>query len=462
MSRDEANFSSADEQISVTASSGDTLTPRAMLSGISKDVRKRWLIVGTLGVAAVALLATFASKTAQHTKAAYVAPASSIDTTPKGLSAQKDWKSQTGADMRVLQANLTTSSAEQKELLAQVSALRQEVSQLRTSSSGPALAPINGPIDFNLPPPPTPPSSLIPAAPRAPEVGYGPPPSIGAVSALAPVIDSQRSAARAFIPQDAGGTAVESEATRQTELIPNARSGFLPAGSFAAATLISGVEAFTGATAQTQPQPVVIRINANAILPNAAHYQIKGCHVLASVWGDMSSERVFGRLATLTCVDAKNRLVLSEEVEGNLIDSDGKNGIRGALQDRQGAKLARSLLAGFAQGMATAFGAAQNTVTTSALGATSAFSGTDATKAAGYQGASSAAQSLAQFYMKQAEATMPIIAVDAGRNLSILFTKSTQLKFETTDNYKARPPSVIKAAKPVSGSAPTPAAQNAY
>jgi conjugal transfer pilus assembly protein TraB len=221
-------------------------------------------------------------------------------------------------------------------------------------------------------------------------------------------------------------------------LIPNDKSGFLPAGSFATATLISGVEAFTGGTAQAQPQPVVIHLDANAVLPNAADYQIKGCHVLASVYGDMSSERVFGRLATLTCVDSKNRLVLSEEVEGNLIDSDGKNGIRGVLQDRQGAKLGRALLAGFAKGMGAAFGAAQSTTTATAAGLTSALTG-DAFKASGYSGASTAANQLAEFYMKQAEATMPIIAVDAGRKISVLFTKSKALKFETINTYKIEP-----------------------
>jgi conjugal transfer pilus assembly protein TraB len=262
------------------------------------------------------------------------------------------------------------------------------------------------------------------------------------------VATAKRTPARSFVPTAAAADADAAKERVIEEMVPNERQGFLPAGSFASATLISGVEAFTGGTAQQQPQPLVIRVDANAVLPNAANYQIKGCHVLASAWGDMSSERVFGRLATLTCVDSANRLVLSEEVEGVLVDSDGKNGIRGSLQDRQGAKLARSLLAGFAQGVSSAFGAAQSTTQTTALGMTTAMVGSNATRAGAYQGASTAAQQLADFYLKQAEATMPVIAIDAGRKVSVLFTKSKALKFETTNTYRVKPQDKMMVERP--------------
>ena len=252
----------------------------------------------------------------------------------------------------------------------------------------------------------------------------------------APVaIPKTRSAAKAFLTSSAEDAATEETTSRVDEMVPNEKKGYLPAGSFAEATLISGLEAFTGGTAASQPQPVVLRIDSNAILPNAARYSIKGCHILASAYGDMSSERVFGRTATLTCVDTNNKLVLSEEVEGTLVDSDGKNGIRGKLQDRQGAKLARALLAGFAEGMASAFGTAQTTSTSTAAGITSALTGSSV-KAAGYGGAANATQQLADFYLKQAEATMPVIAVDAGRKVSILFTKSKSLSFETVGKFR--------------------------
>lgn len=444
-------FASADKQISITSGAGGTrkLNPQKMLDGMSKDVRKRWMIVGVGSVIAMSVVAGWMSSSAQP-RAKRVPEAGMIDTTPRGLSAQKDWKAQTGAEMKEMRQALQEAQAGQRELLARMEAMRQDIANNKAGSGAPqSQAPR---IDFNIPAPPEPPKSIsrqpditaAPAAPASPVVPLSPP-SAGSYNA-APAPAAKRSPARGFIP--AGVDADLKDGARakvQEEMVTNDRMGFLPAGSFAAATLISGVEAFTGGTAASQPQPLVVRVDENAILPNDGRYQLKGCHILFSVWGDMSSERVFGRAATLTCVDVNDKLVLSEEVEGVLVDSEGKNGLRGILQDRQGAKLARSLLAGFAQGMSAAFGAAQSTVTQNPFGGTtSAVIGSNAVAAAGYQGASSASKTLADYYLKQAESTLPVIAVDAGRKASVLFTKSKSLKFETTGAYRVKQRGSVK------------------
>lgn len=442
-------FSSSNKDISIQGAKKAKVDPKALLGGMTKDVKKRWMVVGTVSALSLVLLTSWMSS-GKQAPAPVKRDTSVVDTSPKGLSTQKDWKAQTGAEMLELKKSLEDSKAAQREMMAQLSSMRQDME--KQAKQAPVQATANTGLNLTIPPPPTPPASLTP-----PTVG-----GAGATSAAPgtaslkpiappepPAIVTKRSPARAFIPASAAAELADAQKEQVVEeMVPNERKGFLPAGSFAASTLISGVEAFTGGTAQQQPQPVVLRLDANAVLPNAANYQIKGCHVLASVWGDMSAERVFGRLATLTCVDSANRLVLSEEVEGVLVDSDGKNGIRGQLLDRQGAKLARSLLAGFAQGVSSAFGAAQSTTQTTALGMTSALIGSNAARAGAYNGASTAAQQLADFYLKQAEATMPVIAVDAGRKVSVLFTKSKALKFETTDTYRVKPKEKLMVERP--------------
>jgi conjugal transfer pilus assembly protein TraB len=439
------NFSSSNKDISIKGAKGSKVNAKAILGGMTKDVKKRWASVFVVSAIGIVALTTWVSANKQGTPTPPKPDAATIDTSPKGISAQKDWKAQTGAEMIEMKKQMDASAAAQRELLAQVNALRQDMLKRANEPAGgaAAAAAANG-MNLTLPPPPTPPASLSTPQPVAstPSLPAPPAPSSLGVSSKSdePSAAPKRSPARSFIPpQTQADIAAKAGEQVVDEMVPNERKGFLPAGSYADATLISGVEAFTGGTAQQQPQPIVIRLDANAVLPNAANYQIKGCHVLASVWGDMSAERVYGRLATLTCVDTSNRLVLSEEVEGVLVDSDGKNGIRGQLLDRQGAKLARSLLAGFAQGVSSAFGSAQSTTTQTAFGMTSAMVGSNAIKAGGYNGASTAAQQLADFYLKQAEATMPVIAVDAGRKVSVLFTKSKALKFETTDSYRVKP-----------------------
>jgi conjugal transfer pilus assembly protein TraB len=442
------NFSSANKDISIQGAK-KALNAKAILGGMTKDVKKRWVMVGSATAVTLVILTTWMSSS-KTPELVVKKGGDVVDTSPKGLSTQKDWKAQTGAEMLELKKTLAESQSAQRELLSRVEALRMD---MQAKNAGPA--PVQNPSGVNLmlPPPPTPPASLTPPAPppvsTIPSAG---PVGSGAASSPAkqaePAVVPKRSPARSFIPASPAANAAGTGDRVVEEMVPNERQGFLPAGSFAASTLISGVEAFTGGTAQQQPQPLVIRVDANAVLPNSANYQIKGCHVLASVWGDMSSERVFGRLATLTCVDSANRLVLSEEVEGVLVDSDGKNGIRGSLQDRQGAKLARSLLAGFAEGVSQAFGAAQSTTQSTAMGLTTALVGKNATKAGAYQGASTAAEQLSDFYLKQAEATMPVIAVDAGRKVSVLFTKSKALKFETTNTYRVKPQDKMMVERP--------------
>lgn len=436
------HFSSANKAISIDrGKAGPGLNAKAVLDGMTKDVKKRWLIVSAVGVAVMVLASTWVSSARHQEKPQVKKESGMVDTTPKGMSSSKDWRAQTSADMERMRAQVEASQRGQRELQATVEALRKDLAERgATGNANPSnQAGVRPGLNLSLPAPPEPPKTL--ATGTKSEVINAPAAAVGAAAPQptpAPVVEPKRSAARAFIPSVAA-TDSASGTTETQDYVQNERRGYLPAGSFAASTLISGVEAFTGGTAQSQPQPLVIRVDANAVLPNAAAYKIKGCHVLASVWGDMSSERVFGRLATLTCVDSQNRMVLSEEVEGVLVDSDGKNGIRGSLQDRQGAKLARSLLAGFAEGIASAMGAAQSTVTTTAFGSTSSVDPSKVMRTSGYAGAEKAAEQLSDFYMKQAEATMPIIAVDAGRKISVLFTKSKALKFETIDAYRTDP-----------------------
>lgn len=428
-----------------------------LLGGMPKDVKKRWTYVLVGGAGLIVLVSSMLSgRSPQPT--APVPKSAVIETSPQRLDASKDWKAQAGAEMNEMRKALADAQSTQREMLAQMALMRQEVAQAsKEAKSAPipsvsASAPVVG---LSIPKPPEPPVSLrTPGQVSSQPVAGASPgfvPVAPAPSASVPVAapEVKRAPARSFAPPVASVEVAQRAATATDEMVLNERKGFLPAGSFADATLLSGVEAFTGGTAQAQPQPLVVRIDKNAVLPNSAAYKVQGCHVLASVWGDMSAERVFGRLATLTCVDTAGNLVLSEEVEGVLVDSDGKNGIRGQLLDRQGAKLARSLLAGFAQGVASAFGSAQSTVSTTAFGTATSLTGRSLSKAAGYQGASTAAEQLADFYLKQAEATMPVIAVDTGRKISVLFTQSKSLKFESTEAYRVKPKDKLHVERPV-------------
>lgn len=206
--------------------------------------------------------------------------------------------------------------------------------------------------------------------------------------------------------------------------------GILPVGSFFKAVLLNGVEAGTGQDAESNPQPVLMRVVDNAFLPNEYRYRVKSCFVLGSSYGSLSSERVYIRTARISCVGNNGKSVISENIEGYVVDSDGKIGLRGKLISRQGAKLGMAMLAGFSNGIATAFSNAQATSSLSALGVTNTISPTQSMRRATLGGMGGASQELAQFYINQAQNIYPVIDVNNGRIVTVTLSQSIALSWK--------------------------------
>src|SRR4030067_3626824 len=80
------------------------------------------------------------------------------------------------------------------------------------------------------------------------------------------------------------------------------KTGYVPAGSFVRVALLGGLDAPTGGQTQTNPHPILMRTQDNAFLPNRFRSEIRECFILASSYGDISSERAFGRLENLSCI----------------------------------------------------------------------------------------------------------------------------------------------------------------
>ena len=94
---------------------------------------------------------------------------------------------------------------------------------------------------------------------------------------------------------------------------------------------------------------------------------------------------------------------------------------------KQGALLARTLLAGFLDGMAKAFTQQNTIVSVSPLGNTQSFDTSKATQIAAFQGVGEATKKLADFYMKLVDQTFPVIEVNAGRKVDVVFL--SEVKF---------------------------------
>lgn len=409
-----------------------------------KNVAKRWMYVG-VAVMGFSIFASTFFRSAPPPVVEKKTAETLIDVTPKGAE-QKTWQAQSQSDIALLKSELMKLQDETNALRGKVQ--EKNAGQQRGMELPPGVvAPPAPPGSTNLgalgqpptppPPPALPPSLRAPVQPSSPtgngvNGGVVPPMPSSQPASQEPMVFKPDTVAKSS--REASGDSVKAKISYKA----NPYSGMLPAGAFAPIALLNGLDAGTASANQSNPQPVLMNVIDQATLPGSAKYRLKSCFVLSSAYGDLSAERVYFRLAQLSCIDKQDRLVMTTPVQGYIVDSDGKLGMRGTVADRQGAKLGKALLAGFAQGLGTAFGSAQSTMTSSALGAVSSISGGDALKQSGMTGASTAASQLASFYLKEAQNIFPVISVDAGRTGSMVFTQGVSLSWGQGDSQYSK------------------------
>lgn len=202
---------------------------------------------------------------------------------------------------------------------------------------------------------------------------------------------------------------------------------YLPSGSFFKAELIASLDAPTGGNAQQNPHPVLLLVRDNAFLPNRFRSKVKECHVLASGYGDIASERVNLRTERLSCV-LKDGTVIDTKLDAYIAGEDGKAGVRGNLVSKQGALIANALLAGTLGGLGQGLAQAATTVTQTGSGAVTSVSPNQALEFGLYTGSGSALNKLADYYIKAAEKTFPILEVAAGREVTIILLSGLDME----------------------------------
>lgn len=217
---------------------------------------------------------------------------------------------------------------------------------------------------------------------------------------------------------------------------------YLPTGTIITGVLLSGLDAPTGQAARRDPFPATLRIQHEAILPNRFRADVRECFALVSGYGDMSSERAYLRGEGISCV-REDGSVMEARLDSYAVGEDGKAGVRGRLVSKEGALIARTLMAGFFSGAASALNvqaapAIRLTDDNAKDFYTNAFSSSTAAAAVG-SGASTALERLADYYMDMAEGIFPVIEVDAGRRIDIVVSKGTAIpvRNKASSNKKA-------------------------
>jgi len=99
--------------------------------------------------------------------------------------------------------------------------------------------------------------------------------------------------------------------------------------------------------------------------------------------------------------------------------------------------LANALLAGVVSGIGQGLATSSTEYSTSALGTVASATGAEAYRAGLGSGVGKALDRLAQYYIKLAENTFPVIEVDAGREVDVVITKGVRIDVPMTSGEPA-------------------------
>ncbi len=399
--------------------------------------RRQYLLLG--GIAAVILGAALLSVSLTGSRDSGERPMKPTSTNilaPGGQVDPRDaWRGQADAQLKSIDQRSRELSQRNTELEGQNKEMMERLRKLEQTGltalppppvAAPAFRPSFGPdrpgdaqADSGvqrLPPPPPPRPGAIPTfgSPAVPAMGSGPVAPTGIVSV---------SLADAAITKAGKTPADPTKANSQ----PRDSRRYIPSGAFTRAILLGGLDAPTGGQSQRNPQPVLLRLVDNAVLPNHFRSRIKECFVIGAGYGDISSERAYIRTESLSCV-TREGTAIDVPIKGYVAGEDGKAGMRGRLVSKQGQLLANALLAGVASGIGHTFQQSSTTLSVSPLGATTAVDPAKQFQAGFGTGVGRALDRLAQYYISLAEKVFPVIEVDAGRTVDVVITQGTSLQ----------------------------------
>ncbi|MCC6143809.1 MAG: TraB/VirB10 family protein [Candidatus Hydrogenedentes bacterium] len=312
---------------------------------------------------------------------------------------------------------MAQSSQQLKEMDTVIQGLKQKLADVEQKQAVPQPAPHQAGVLPPLPPmpPPTPP---VPSQAQLGATGAD-----GVKPVPVPPAQPKEPGIAAFEVGDGANTASQPEPEKQAKT-------YVPSGSFMRVALLGGLDAPTGGQAQNNPWPVLLRVQDNAFLPNRYRARVKECFLLGSGYGDISSERAYLRLESLSCV-LNNGEVVDTPAKGYVVGEDGKAGMRGRLVSKQGQVLANALMTGIIAGIGQGFQQSATTYSTSPLGSVGTVEPGKQFQAGIGAGVGKALDRLSQYYITLAEKMFPIIEVDAGRIVDVVLTRGVTLGLGT-------------------------------
>lgn len=201
---------------------------------------------------------------------------------------------------------------------------------------------------------------------------------------------------------------------------------YLPAGTHIRGVIVGGVEAHTEVYGNQNSRVATIRLVEKGNAPNGFKMNMKDCIVLASAWGNASSERVAMRGERISCVGNSGK-VLETDLVATIYGPDGRQDVRGRMVYPEGKLLQRAFLAGSLSGIGSGLAQSFSQQSISPLGATSVIPNEDIFKFGAAQGAGKSLDKLADYYIKRAEQLQPVIQLGSGVPVDVVIQKGFYL-----------------------------------
>lgn len=211
---------------------------------------------------------------------------------------------------------------------------------------------------------------------------------------------------------------------------------YVPTGTFVTAVITGGADANGGVSGQGDTSPIVFQTVNQGVLPNGEQSKLKNCTITGAVYGEISSSRGVARTNRMSCIHP-NGDILDIPVNATVFNF-GRNGIRGTTIMKNGKIVQMAGIAGILQGVGDAGKALAQTTTPTALGPSQSIN-SDKIGLNLLGGATeSVGSKLADYYIKLAELYHPIVEVNPGAIVNIVFLEGFPLDPLLADEYETR------------------------
>lgn len=226
------------------------------------------------------------------------------------------------------------------------------------------------------------------------------------------------------------------EATVEEAKSVRTTDNYVPTGTFVTAVVTGGADANAGVSGQGDTAPIVFQTINSGILPNGKKSKLGNCTITGSIYGEISSSRGITRTNRMSCIQP-NGAILDIPVRATAFNF-GRNGIRGTTILKNGKIVEMAGVSGILTGIGETGKALSQTTTPTALGPSQSVNGGDALVNLLGNATSSVGSKLADYYIKLAELYHPIVEVNPGAVVNIVFLEGFPLDPLLANEYEAK------------------------